>query len=267
MQSVIVTKHVAPRSRKRATNPGQYLIRQSGCLQPRTSTYPCPIDNCNHSFSRLSNLNRHYRETNEVQHKILAASCDRKQCKSCGKHFSTTTLRDRHEKSHSILVDITGLDVLPLPKTRLSSFNPEEDHLVSFCEDTRLPCVDNKLTEYEVDVYRLAPSRTLYERQNLYVELLDLSSSFEYLRDSIRSLTESYLKRDSSENAAIQWRVAALHSLQNRVEDIGCTALEDRREMKAILGCTALLLQYAVGRLSAHALLMLIYVGENSEPP
>jgi hypothetical protein len=96
------------------------------------------------------------------------------------------------------------------------------------------------------DVYRLAPSRTLSNNQDLYKQLLELSISFGYLRDSIRSVSASYLKLRFTENSTLRWRVNALNVLQHRLNSMKDNMQEDLTEMKAILGCTALLLQYAV---------------------
>lgn len=102
------------------------------------------------------------------------------------------------------------------------------------------------LTSLAADIYRLSPSRTLLKAQNLYMELMQLSSSFPYLRDSWRQVTASYMKHIFDPITVAQWRLSAIKRLRQRVHEMKYEATEDSNERKAILGCTVLLLQYAV---------------------
>lgn len=78
------------------------------------------------------------------------------------------------------------------------------------------------------------------------MELLVISSLFDYLRDSIRSVSASYLKQKFTEATSLGWRIKAINKLQIRLNSIENTTCVDPTEMKAILGCVALLLQYVV---------------------
>jgi hypothetical protein len=90
---------------------------------------------------------------------------------------------------------------------------------------------DNRKT----DVHFLAPSRSLL-KNNLYLDMLLISESHEFLRASLLSLSASYLK----DQIALKYRFDAFRSLRE------CLSTANPVNMKAILGTTILLLQYAV---------------------
>lgn len=125
----------------------------------------------------------------------------------------------------------------------LSTFDCTEDRLIWFCKAS--PDSSKKYTNHlGSDKYDLAPSRTLSKAQDLFMDLLPISNSFDYLRHSIRSVSGSYLKHEFPEVATLQWRVLAISGLKRRLEQIRQADL--LAEMKPILGSVTLLLQYAV---------------------
>ena len=96
------------------------------------------------------------------------------------------------------------------------------------------------------------------------MELLPISTSFDYLHYSVMSLSGSYLKHEFPEIATLNWRLLAVSSLKQRLEQIQQTDL--LAEMKPILGCTTLLLQYVVCNVVPPLTLRLTSIGKVKNP-
>ena len=110
--------------------PGQSV----GFAQPRSLQHLCPIDGCGKTFTKGKNLYRHYRTTNDPFYEKLAKNHGETRCYTCHMDFPRPTDRERHEKSHSILVKTGELDDPPVLRVGLNSVDPGEDLLISFCK-------------------------------------------------------------------------------------------------------------------------------------